>query len=1036
MIDSLIKWSLKNRYFTVIFAFILIVWGAYEFTRMPVDVFPELTAPTVTIMTDAHGMAPQEVETLVTRPLETAMGGVPGVRRIRSVSDVGSSVIWVEMDWGTDIYRARQMVAEKLNLVRDDLPDTIAPPIMAPVTSVMGEVMFIAITSDDHTPMDVRTVADWTLKRRLKTVRGVAQVICFGGDVKQYQVILDPRRILSYGLTADEVADALRSTNENSSAGFYIEGGQEYVIHGIGRVGGEEDIGAAVVTLREGHPILVRDLGEVVVAPALKRGTGSYMASPAVVMSIQKQPDTNTLELTGRLDEALDDIEGSLPKGMKVHRHVFRQSDFIEVALSNVTSAVRDGAILVVLIILVFVMSLRSTFITALAIPLSLVTAIVVMKAMGETVNTMTLGGMAIAVGALVDDAIIDVENVVRRLRLRWELKEDKRRSVFEEVFLAVREIRSSIVFATFIIMLVFVPLFFLSGVEGRLLRPLGMAYMISLFASLVVAVTVTPALCLILLPGSKVVRKAKEPFVSRWLKQIFEPILIFALQRWKLVVGGSLAVLIAAILLLGITGRAFLPEFNEGTLTISLVTLPGTSLTESDRLGNRVEKILLRQPEVVSTARRTGRDDLDEHGLATNSAEVDVDLEMKDRNEAEFLKALRKEFEAIPGMTIIIGQPISHRIDHMLSGTRANVAVKIFGEDLYGRRRLSKQVEAVMQGIDGVADLSVEQQSDIPFVKVTYNRQAMARHGITVVDVSHAIETAFGGHPVSKVKEGQASYDLVLKYDPAVMENFESLREVMVVTPAGAAVPLHALAAVIKDAGPNAINRENNERKIVVSCNVAGRDLGSVVNDIRAGIKSEVNFESGYHVELGGQFQSAEEASKTLVLVGFVVVVGIFALLFIAFRSIRDAALVMINLPLALIGGVAGVYLTDGVLTVASIIGFISLFGIATRNGIMMISHIRHLMDKEGVTDLTVAVKRGAIERLIPILMTATASGLGLLPLALASGQPGSEIQAPMAIVIVFGLISSTILNMVVVPALYLRFGSTRKTDGEKNGA
>ncbi len=1025
MIDKLIKWSLQNRYLTAIAAVLLIAWGAFEFYRMPVDVFPELTAPTVTILADVHGMAPQEVESLVTFPLEAALNGVSGVRRVRSTSDVGSAVIWVEFDWGTDIYRARQMVAEKMGLVREQLPPHLPPPIMAPITSVMGEVMYIALTSETLTPMEVRTQADWFVKRRLLAVPGVAQTICFGGDVKQYQVILDPQRMLAYGVTTDQVAAALEATNENSSAGFYKEGGQEYVIHGLGRVNTVEDIGEAVVALNEDQPVLIRDLAQVRIGAAIKRGAGSYMANPAVVMSIHKQPQINTLELTKRLDETLDEIQAALPPGIAIHRNVFRQADFIGVALDNVRGAVRDGAILVVAIILIFVMSLRATAITAMAIPLSLVTAILVMKAMGATVNTMTLGGMAIAVGALVDDAIIDVENVVRRLRLRRDQPEAERRPVFVEVYEAIREIRGSITFATLIIMLVFLPLFFLTGVEGRLLRPLGEAYIISLFASLVVALTVTPALSMLLIPRSKMVSAGKETKISIWLKKLYEPILRIALNHWKLVVTGAAAGMIAALGWLAFVGQAFLPDFNEGTLTISIVTLPGTSLEESDRLGRMVEEVLLQHPEVVSTARRTGRDDLDEHGLATNSAEIDVDLKMGLRTKAEFLAGLRKSLEIVPGMTIIIGQPISHRIDHMLSGTRANIAVKIFGDDLIELRRLARQVESVMQGVAGVADLSVDQQSDIPFVTVRYKRGSIAQHGLTVEDVSHAMETAFYGRTLSKVKQGDASFDLVLRYDREVLEDFEALKEMMVTTPGGTLVPLHALAEIVKDVGPNAISRENTRRKLVVSCNVAGRDLMSVVGDIKSGVSRSVEFPTGYHVEYGGQFQSAKKASQTLMLLGIAVVVGIFALLLVAFRSARDALLVMLNLPLALIGGVVGVYVAGGVLTVASIIGFISLFGIATRNGIMMVSHINHLVEQEGVKDIFSAVKRGAVERLIPILMTATASGLGLLPLALAMGEPGSEIQAPMAIVILFGLVTSTGLNMIVVPALYLRFGA-----------
>jgi CzcA family heavy metal efflux pump len=1030
MIDRIIKWSIDNRFFVAVGAAILLGWGAYEFVRMPVDVFPELTAPTVTIMADAHGMAPQEVETLITFPLETAMNGVTGVRRVRSLSEVGSAVIWVEFDWETDIYRARQMVAEKMQHVRASLPPELPPPVMMPISSVMGEVMFLALSADedDHSSMELRTYADWVVKPRILAVPGVSRIYSFGGDVRQYQVILDPQRMVSYGLTADQVIAALEASNENSSAGFYVEGGQEYLIRGLGRVTRTEDVGDTVVVVEGGQPVMVRDLGRVVIGSAIKRGAGSFRGEPSVVMGIQKQPDANTLELTGRLDTVLDDIQSGLPDGIRIHRRVFRQSDFIEVALDNVGGAIRDGAILVVAIILLFVVSVRSTAITVLAIPLSLIVAVLVMKALGATVNTMTLGGMAIAVGALVDDAIIGVENVVRRLRLRQATDAAARRPLTTEVFEAIREIRGSIVFATLIIMLVFLPLFFLSGVEGRLLAPLGQAYIISLFASLVVALTVTPALSFWLLPRARTVLAEQEPRIVRWLKRVYRPFLSVALRHWKLVAGGAGLALTAAVISLVLAGQAFLPDFNEGSLTLSVVTLPGTAVEESDRIGQMVEHVLLEQPEVASTARRTGRDELDEHGLAPYSAEVDVRLVMRDRSKEELLEVLREELAAVPGTTVIIGQPISHRIDHMLSGTRANIAVKLFGDDLYELRGLARRVEALLREVDGAVDIAVDQQADIPFVSVRYDRVAIARHGLSVVDVSHAIETAFRGLTVTRIKEGQASFDLVVRYDPEVLEDFSSLGDVVVAAPSGALVPLRALADVSRDLGPNSITRENVQRKIVVSCNVAGRDLRSVVDDIRAAVAAEIDFPDGYRVEYGGQFESAAEASRTLLLVGLGAIAGIFLLLFVAFQSVRDAGLVMLNLPLALIGGVGGVYLSGGSITVAAIIGFISLFGIATRNGIMMISHIRHLVQQEGVRDAVEAVRRGAMERLSPILMTALASGLGLLPLALSIGEAGGEIQAPMAIVILSGLATSTALNMIVVPALYLRFGSVRK--------
>ena len=1027
MIDGIIQWSLRNRLFVLLGAAILLVLGTYTAVKMPVDVFPDLTAPTVTVITEAHGMAPEEAESQIAFPIETALNGAPGVRRVRSAAGVGIAIVWVEFEWGTDIYQARQIVSEKLQLAQGALPPGADRPTLAPVSSIMGEIMFVALTSDRHTGTDLKTTADWVIRKRLLAIPGVSQVVPTGGDTKQYQVVLRPERLSAYGVAANEVVRALQETNENTSAGFYLEGGQQYLIHGIGRVRRLEDIGETVVAMRGTQPVLVRQLGDVRIGPALKLGEGSHDGKPAVVLGIQKQPGANTLELTRRLDRTLDELQASLPKGMEIDRNVFRQADFIEVSIHNVVAALRDGAILVVGIVLLFLASLRATGITVLAIPLSLVTAVLAMQALGATINTMTLGGMAIAVGALVDDAIIDVENVARRLRENGRLPPEHRRGTIAVVFDASKEIRGSIVFATVIIVLVFLPLFFLSGVEGRLLRPLGFAYIVSLAASLLVALTVTPALCSVALPGSKAVRHDREGVLVRWLKARYEPILAATLGRWKVLLVASIVLLVAALAGLGLAGRAFLPDFNEGTLTLSAVTLPGTSLAESDELGRMVEATLFRQPEVVATARRTGRAELDEHAQDVNAAEIDVGLRMGKRSKGEFLTALRRELALIPGMAVTIGQPISHRIDHMLSGTRANIAVKVFGDDLAELRRLAGQVRGAMVGVPGVVDLSVEEQSDIPLLTVRFDRAAIARHGLRVREVAEAVETAFQGTVTSRVLEGQAAFDLVVRYDRSALESLEAVRATLIATPSGARVPLHALAEVRKDRGPSMVTRENVQRKLVVMCNVSGRDLGSVVEEIRSRVATAVPLPRGYHVEYGGQFESAEAAARTLFMLGIAVVLGIFLLLYVALQSPRDAAIVMMNLPLALAGGVAGVWVSGGVLSVASIIGFITLFGIATRNGLMMISHIQHLVEHEEVSDARTAVVRGAMERLSPILMTALATGLGLIPLALAHGQAGSEIQAPMAIVILTGLVTSTVLNMLVVPALYLRFGSVR---------
>jgi CzcA family heavy metal efflux pump len=1027
MIGRIITWSLANRLVVLVAAAALLAWGGYQTLRTPVDVFPDLTAPTVTVLAEAHGMAPEEVETLITFPIETVLNGASGVRRVRSSTSVGIAVIWVDFDWGTDIYQARQIVSEKLQLARGSLPPDLPPPTLAPVSSIMGEIMFVALRSERHTTQELKTAADWQVRRRLLAIPGVAQVIPTGGDTKQYQVSVKPERLAAYGVTLDQVVTAVQATNDNASAGFVTRGGLEYLIQGVGRVRSIEDIAGTLIVMRAGHPILVRDVADVALGPALKRGTAAHNGRPAVVIGIQKQPGANTLELTSRLDSVMADIQRTLPSGMALETLVFRQADFISVSIDNLLEALRDGAVLVVAIVFAFLMSGRATGITLLALPLSLVTAILALRTFGAGINTMTLGGMAIALGALVDDAIIVVENIMRRLRENRVRPEGSRRPLHSVVGDATREIQGSIVFATLIIILVFLPLFFLTDVEGRLLAPLGFAYIVALAASLLVAVTVTPVLCLLLLPESRAVLRSEETLLARALKAGYRPILRAVIGRWQAVSVGAAALLAVSVLALISSGRSFLPDFNEGSLTVSAVTLPGTSLQQSDELAGLVERILLSHPEVMATARRTGRAELDEHAQGVNASEIDVALRPGERSKDRFLAALRNDLSAVPGMNIVIGQPISHRIDHMLSGTRANIAVKIFGPDLYELRRLAQQVEGVSRSVEGIVDLSIEQQTDVPLLTIAFRRDALARHGVRVRDVAGTIETAFAGREVSKVLEGQASFDLVVRYSPEVLSELETVRHTLITTSSGAQLPLHALAEIRRDAGPNMISRENVQRKIVVMANVAGRDLLGVVNDIRRNVQNGVTLPSGYHIEYGGQFESAIEASRTLTMLGFAVVAGIFLLLFLAFRSARDSLLVMLNLPLALIGGVVGVYLSGNVLSIASIIGFITLFGIATRNGVMMISHIHHLLDNGEEADFRRAVERGAEERLIPILMTALAAGLALVPLALSGGEPGSEIQTPMARVILFGLLSSTALNMFVVPSLYLRFGSER---------
>ncbi len=1024
MVDGLIRWSLRNRALVLALAAGFLAWGGYLVSTIPVDVLPDLTAPRVTILVEGHGMAPTEMESLVTFPIEAALNGAAGVRRVRSATAVGVAVIWVEFDWGEDIYRARQIVTEKLNLVAETLPPEVERPVLAPISSIMGEILFIALESDRHSPLELRTVADTILRRRLLAVAGVSQVTPIGGGKKQYQVVVSPAKLKAYDVTLGQVEEVLRRSNRNTSAGFRIAGGQEYLIRGIGRAHNVEEIAQTVVAARSTRPILIRDLGEVRIGEAIKRGEGSHNGRPAVVLGIQKQPGANTLDLTERLDGVLDDIQPSLPEGMKIEKHIFRQADFIEVAIENLSEALRDGGLLVVIIVVLFLANLRAASITLLAIPLSLVAAVVGMKIAGATINSMTLGGMAIAVGALVDDAIIVVENIFRRLRENTHKPPEERRLVFEVVYRASREIQGSIVFATLIIILVFLPLFFLAGVEGRLLQPLGFAYIVALFASLVVALTVTPALCSYLLPRAKAVMENREPWVVQRLKHRYQRDLPWALDHSGIVLAGSSLLLAASLASFLWMGRSFLPEFNEGTLTISAVTLPGTSLAESDKLGRSIEQILLTIPEVAATARRTGRAELDEHVQGVESAEIDVGLKMGDRSKAEVLQEIRERLSLVPGMNINIGQPISHRIDHMLSGTRTKIAVKIFGDDLPTLRTLARQIEATMRDVPGVVDLSTEQQTEIPTVRVRFDRAALGRSGLPAGAAAEALQTALVGQEVGRIFEGQVAFPLVVRYPLNNHADLESIRQTLIDTPSGARVPLSAVANIREDRGPNFISRENVQRKIVVMCNVAGRDLRSVVNDVQRRVQASVALPQNYRIEYGGQFESEAEASQVLLWLGIAVVLGILVILVAAFRSFRDALIIMFNLPLALIGGVVGVFISGGVLSVASLIGFITVFGIATRNGIMMISHIKHLMAEEGVRDFRQAVLRGALERLSPILMTALAAGLALIPLALGAGKPGSEIQAPMAIVILFGLLSSTALNMVVVPAVYLRFG------------
>ncbi len=1020
----IIQWSIDHHWIVIGLSVLLFAAGAWTARQMPIDVFPDLTAPTVTILTEGHGMAPEEMESLVTFPIESSINGASGVRRVRSATAVGISVVWVEFDWGTDIFMARQLVSEKLALVSGVLPPQVERPVLAPVSSIMGEILFFAISSETDDPLTLRTIADTTVRRRLLAVPGVSQVTPIGGAERQFQVVAHPDELRASNVSLTELLSAVKGASQNTSAGIYTEGSQEYVLEAVGRVHTAEEIGDTVVALRGERSVLVRDVADVREGAAFKRGEGSRSGKPAVIVGVQKQPGANTIEVTARLDRALDTLQEELPRGMRIDRRIFRQADFIEVAVDNVIKALRDGGLLVIVIVLLFLANFRAAAITLTAIPLSLAAAVLALRAFGASINTMTLGGMAIAIGALVDDAIIDVENVVRRLRENHARPEGERLPSATVVRDATLEIRSSIVFATIIIVLVFLPVFGLAGIEGRLLTPLAFAYIVALLASLAVAIMVTPALCFAFLPDAPTIQRGHDGWLSRVLKARYSRDLPRILDHPRVVIAGALVLLAGAGLALTRAGTAFLPEFHEGSLTVQANTLPGTSLAKSDEIGRRVEQILLSQPEVVATARRTGRAEYDEHVQGVEAAEIDVGLRETNRSRDALLADLRREFSTLPGTNVTIGQPISHRIDHMLSGTRANIAVKVFGDDLGTLRRLGERVRGAMAGVPGVADLSLEQQMDVPFVRFVLNRSAIARYGLRPGDVAEAIETSFAGATVGQIFDRGTAFDLTVKLDSSASADFDRIADLPVDTPTGAIVPVRLLADVRREQGPNMVLRENVQRRIVVSCNVAGRDLGSVVDDIRGEVARSVPMPAGYRVEYGGQFESEESASQRLTGLGALVMAGLFMLLVLAFGRARDAMVIMVNLPLALIGGVVGVFLSGGVLNVATMIGFITLFGIATRNGIMLVSHIQHLINEEGVTDVREAVERGAKERLVPILMTATAAGLALIPLALGGGQSGSEIQTPMAIVILCGLVTSTFLNMAVVPTLYLRYG------------
>ncbi len=1019
MLNAVIAWSLRNRLLVLIAAAVLLVYGGVQTLRAPIDVFPDLTAPTVTVLTESHGLAPEEVEALVTLPIESAMNGTTGVFRVRSNSAIGISIVFVEFEFGTDIYRARQLVTEKLQQVR--LPTGVAPPALGPISSTMGEIMLISMTSTRTPPMELRSLADWVVRPRLLGVAGVSQVSLVGGELREFQVLVDPTSLAHYGLTLAEVSKAVTAANAAAGGGFLERPHEEFLIRGRARVYAPGDLAEAVVAVRAGTPILVKHVATVQTGAAHKRGDGSFNATPAVVATIQKQPHANTLEVTRRIEEMLAALRGSLPPDVRVDTRAFRQSDFIERAVGNVKAALVEGGVMVTVVLFLFLWNFGTTFISLTAIPLSLVATVLVMSWFGIGINTMTLGGLAMAIGQLVDDAIVNVENVFRRLKQNAQRPTPEPSTTV--IFKASSEVRGSITFATLIIVLVFLPLFSLGGFEGRMFAPLAVAYIISITASLIVALTVTPVLGFYLLSRSKSLRNPRDSFVVTWLKRRYARDLAWTLRHSGAVVVSGVALLALALASVPFMGREFLPPFNEGTLNINATLPPGTALAESNRVGVAIERILRETPELVSTTRRTGRAEQDEHAAGVNTSELEVVLRESGRPHAVVLEEIRQNLVRLPGVDIEIGQPISHRIDHLLSGTRAQIAIKLFGPDLGILRTKAGEIRDAMTKIPGIVDLLVEPQVGVPQVQINLDRRAAAAVGLRAEDLVETVEMAFGGHVVSQVLQEQRSYSILVRLDDSARQSVETIRRTLIDTPTGARVPIAQVAEVRVDSGPNTINRENVQRRIIVQANVAGRDLGSVITDVRQAIATRVALPQGYFVQYGGQFESQERAARQITLLSGAAIGGIFLLLYLALGSARLAALVMANLPLAMIGGVVMVLVAGGTLSIASLIGFITLFGIATRNGIMLISHYRHLMEEEGV-GFRDAIVQGSMERLSPILMTALVTGIGLIPLALGAGQPGKEIQQPMAVVILGGIVTSTALNMVVIPALYLKYG------------
>lgn len=1019
MLNKIIHFSLNNRLFILLAAILLIVGGLYISQDMEVDVFPDLTAPTVVVMTDAQGMSAEEVERLVTFHIETAMNGATDVRRVRSTSAQGSSFVWVEFDWGADIYKTRQVVSEKLVTLGDVLPEGVIP-VLAPQSSVMGEILFIGMQSDSTSQMELRTLAEWVVKPAILATGGVSQVTIIGGDYKQYQILADPQLMNLYGVTMEELTKAGASMSSNSNGGVLRDYGNEYALRGIARTNSIDELKNTYIKTVNGSPILLSDVAELKIGSAVKMGHASMNGKPAVIISVSKQPHINTLAVTENIERNLEEIRKTFPADVKMDSEIFRQADFIEASVNNVGKALLEGALFVIIVLFLFLGSGRTTIISVVAIPLSLLGTIIVLHYLGMNINTMTLGGMAIAIGSLVDDAVIDVENVYKRLRQNYRLPETERKPVLDVVFNASVEIRASILNATFIIIASFVPLFFLSGMEGRMLKPLGIAYLVSLTMSLIIAMTVTPLMCRLLLTNEKYLeKKQKDNWLTRRLSSAYKRTLSIALNNKRKVLYPAFALFIIALGLFFTLGQSFLPEFNEGSLVITAVTKPGISLDENNKLGNLIESELLDIPEVTSTARRTGRGELDEHAQSANSAEIEVNFDLIDRSRKDFLADVRSRLANIPGVVTSVGQPLGHRIDHMLSGTQANIAIKIFGSDLSSLFMMGNQIKNSIQEIEGVVDVAVEQQTEVPQLQLRANRLMLAKYGITIDDFNRFINLAFPGEKLADIYEGERSFGLVIKLNDKYTTNIEQVKSALIDTGFGGKVPIEEVAEIVSVGGPNSISRENVQRKIVVSANVSsGYDLNGAVNMIRNRINSEITLPEGYRIEYGGQFENASKASRTLFITSTLAILVIFLLLFGEFKDLTLSGIILINLPLALIGGVFALLLTSGTVSIPSIIGFITLFGIATRNGILLVSRYEHMrQDGENLHD---TVLKGSADRLNPILMTAITSALALIPLVFQGDKPGNEIQSPMAVVVLGGLITSTLLNIYIIPIVY----------------